>query len=158
MKALITIRFIIPIGYQPGDYALLHGNAGSGDIDWQTPLSQQAYDLFPDGSGIYGFGLAPWADFRFGKPHCMRAAGFGLLDFGLFPFGLGTAVVTAQYETSECGDYKFGLACYDQLGNAHEGTPEEAEVEVHVTPDAPAGLAKVSYNKETDVLVLNVAN
>ena len=158
MKALITVRFIIPMGYQPGDYALLHGNGGSGEIDWESPLSQQIYDLFPNGSGIYGFALAPFGGFRFGEPAPMRVPGFGYIDFGLAPFGLSTAVVEARCEVSACGDYKFGLACYDELGNAHEGTPEEAEVEVHIAPDAPTGLIKSSYDKETDVLILDAAD
>jgi hypothetical protein len=51
----------------------------------------------------------------------------------------------------------LGLACYDELGNLHEGSPEEITVHVHITPDAPDGLTKYSYNKTTDGLVLNAA-
>ena len=157
-KALVTISFVVPAGYAPGDYARLHGNGGSGDVDWETPLSETQYDLFPDGAGLYGFGNAPFGGHRFGRGHAMRCAGFGHIPFGKGPFGHGTGIVDAACEVTECGDYKFGLACYDELGNAHSGSPEETEVEIHITPDSPAGLTKNSYDKDTDVLVLDVAS
>ena len=155
MSGLVTIDFIVPVGYRQGDYARLHGNGGDGSIDWSGPLAAEVYDLFPNGAGIYGFGFAPWGHFRWGHAHSMRTLGFGHLPWGRFPWGHGTGVVTATSEVERCGEYKFGFACYDELGNAHEGTPEEVTVDVHVTPDAPTGLAKVSYDKATDVLALD---
>lgn len=63
-------------------------------------------------------------------------------------------MIQAGHEVGNCGDYKFAFACYDRLGNQHKGTPEEATAVVHI---APTGLKKNSYNKDTDVLVLDVA-
>lgn len=155
MSGLITVEHIVGAGYRQGDYAQLHGNGGSGDVDWGDPLTAEVYDLFPDGAGIYGFGLAPFGHFRFGRGHSMRTAGFGHLPWGRFPWGHGTGVVLATSEVDFCGEYTFGFACYDQLGNLHEGTPEEVTIEAHVTPDAPTGLLKNSYDKATDILVLD---
>jgi len=157
MSGLVTVEFVVPLGYQEGDYAQLHSNGGSGSIDWETPVSDQVYELFPDGAGIFGFGHAPFGHFRFGYGHSMRVPGFGHLPFGHFSFGHGSALIQATHEVDECGEYKFGLACYDALGNPHSGTPEEAELEVHIAPPAPTGLKKNSYNKDTDVLILDVA-
>jgi len=157
MIAIITIKFCVPVGHLPGDYAMLHGNGGSGAIDWNTPISNQIFDLFPKGAGIYGYGHAPWGHFRWGHAHSMGTAGYGHLPWGHFPWGHGTAVITAQYRATECGAYKFGFKCYDKLGNAHEGTPDEVTVDVHVAPPAPGGLKKVSYNKNTDLLILEAA-
>jgi len=157
-SALITIKFVVPAGYADGEYAVLHGNGGSGDVDWETPLSDEQLPLFPAGAGLYGWGRAPWGRFRWGHGHSMGCPGWGHLPWGRFPWGHGTGVVEAACEVSECGDYKFGLACYDSFGNAHEGTPGEVTVEVHIAPDAPSGLVKSSYDKETDVLVLCVAS
>ena len=64
MRALVTIQFIVGLGYLRGDYARLHGNGGSGDIDFNTPVNNEVYDLFPDNAGIYGWGHAPWGHFR----------------------------------------------------------------------------------------------
>lgn len=157
MSALITIQFCVPIGHQSGDYAMLHGNGGAGDIDWDTPLSNIKYELFPNGAGIYGFGYAPFGQFQFGYAYSMRAPGFGYLPFGSFPFGYGTALIKAVVKVESCGEYKFGFACYDKLGNLHTGTPEEITVSVHIAPAAPDRLTKYSYNKDTDVLILNAA-
>jgi len=157
MSAVVAIQFVVPTGYAEGDYAQLHGNGGSGAIDWETPLSAESYDLFPGGAGIYGWGLAPWGEFRWGHGHSMRTAGWGALPWGRFPWGHGTGVIEARHVVHTCGDYKFGLACYDAAGNIHEGSAQEIAVPVHIAPTAPEGLIKNSYNKETDVLVLDAA-
>ena len=155
MPARITIRFVVPIGYREGDYAQLHGNGGSGAIDWETPLTESVYQLFPDGAGIYGFGEAPFGRHPFGFAYAMRTAGFGRAPFGRHPFGYGATVIHITSEVRLCGAYKFGLACYDAAGNVHTGSPQELEVPVHIAPPAPEGLSKGTYDKATDVLVLN---
>jgi hypothetical protein len=147
----------MPLGYESGDYAQLHSNGGSGAVDWNTPVSAAKYDLFPNGGGIYGFGHAPFGNFRWGQAHCDRVAGFGHLPFGLFPWGHGTAVIAGHEEVTVCGQYKYGYACYDEAGNVHQGSPEEIDIEIHIAPPAPTGLTKNSYNKGTDVLVLDAA-
>lgn len=157
MSALITIEFAVPVGYNDGDYAKLHGNGGSGDIDWNSPISEEIFNLFPRGAGIFGFGHAPWGHFRWGHAHSMRTPGWGHLPWGHFPWGHGTALITATYEVDDCGAYKFGFACYDKLGNLHVGSPEEVTVNVHIAPAAPTGLKKNSYDKATDILVLDAA-
>ena len=63
----------------------------------------------------------------------------------------------SAHEVDSCGAYKFGFACYDKLGNLHEGAPEEATVDVHIAPAAPTGLKKNSYDKDTNILVLDAA-
>ncbi|MHC4498039.1 MAG: hypothetical protein ACYS21_02870 [Planctomycetota bacterium] len=157
MSAVITIDFVVPVGYQAGDYARLHGNGGSGSIDWNNPLSSEIFELFPRGIGICGWGRAPWGHFRWGRAHSMRTLGWGHLPWGRFPWGRGTAWIKAQHKVETCGEYKFGFASYDKAGNPHQGTPDEVTVHVHIAPAAPTGLTKVSYNKETDVLVLAAA-
>lgn len=157
MSVLITIQFAVPVGYSLGDYAMLHGNGGSGDIDWNTPLSGEKFELFPNAAGIFGWGHTPWGHSRWGRAHSMRTPGWGHLPWGHSPWGHGTSVITARYEAMSCGDYKFGFACYDKLGNLHEGTAEEVTVPVHIAPPAPNGLKKNSYDKDTDILVLDAA-
>lgn len=157
MSAIIIIKFIVPVGYEDGDYAYLHGNGGSGDIDWDSPLINERFDLFPNGAGIYGFGHAPWGHFRWGHCHSKRTAGWGHLPWGHFSWGHGTAVIMAQVRVESCGEYKFGFACYDSLGNVHQGAPEEALVSVHIHPPAPTGLKKNIYDKDTDILILDAA-
>ncbi len=157
MSVQVTIEFIVPVGYLEGDYAKLYGNGGQGDIDWNTPLSNEVFALFPNGAGIFGWGHAPWGHFRWGHAHSQRTPGWGHLPWGRFPWGHGTAIITVKHQVSSCGAYKFGLACYDKLGNLHTGTPEEVTVNVHIAPPAPSGLKKNTYDKGTDILLLDAA-
>ena len=153
----ITITWCVPLGYMPGDYARLYGNGGEGEIDYDTPLTNEKFDLFPDGGGIYGWGLQPWGLTPWGLPWSTHTPGWGLQPWGLGPWGYGTAVIKAQYIVQACGDYKFALKIFDKLGNPNEGSPQELEAVIHIAPPAPTGLKKVSYDKDTDILVLEAA-
>ncbi len=157
MSAMVTLQFVVGIGYLLGDYALLHSNNADRDIDWNDPVDNTIYELFPNAAGIYGWGKAPWGHSRWGRTHSERTPGWGHLFWGNSPWGSGATIIAAVYEVTICGEYKFAFACYDQFGNLHEGTPEEAELQIHIAPEAPTGLKKVSYNKTTDVLVLEAA-
>ena len=154
--AMITVDFVVPVGCVPGDYAVLYGNGGSGDIDWDTPVSDQKYELFPNGGGIYGFGCAPFGSVPFGQAYSTRCPGFGNLPFGRGPFGYGSAWIKAKLKVTQCGDYKFGFELFDKAGNENEGTPGEVTTVVHIAPGAPLSLSKTSYNKSTGNLVLAV--
>jgi hypothetical protein len=157
MSARITITWCVPIGFLPGEYAQFCGNKGSGAINYDVPLTASRYDLFPDGSGIYGWGLAPFGLHLFGFAFSSRAPGWGLALFGLHPFGYGTAIITILYDVTACGEYKFALKLFDRIGNANEGSPQEVEASIHIAPPAPTGLKKKSYDKDTDGLVLEAA-
>lgn len=154
---MVTVQFVVTAGYMPGDWAQLHGNSGSGSIDWEAPVTKQRFDLFPNGAGIMGFGHAPFGRHPFGRSWSTGVPGFGHLPFGRHPFGHGTAVIEATRLITECGAYRYGFACYDPAGNVHVGSPEEITVEVHTPPPKPTGLIKNSYNKTTDVLVLDAS-
>lgn len=155
-EAIITIRFAVPLDHLPGDYAVLYSNGGAGDIDWTQPHSSEQLDLFPGGAGNYGFGMAPFGLSPFGMPDSRDVLGFGQTPFGMSPFGIGCVVIARTVRISECGEWKFALKCFDAAGNAHEGTPNEATVSVHVAPPRPQGLRFKSYDPATDVLVLEV--
>lgn len=156
MSAIITIQFTVGPDYRPGDYAHLHGNSGSGAIDWETPLTREVLDLFPDGAGLAGYGHAPYGHYPYGHASAMDTPGYGHCPYGHYPFGHGAVTIEANIEVASCGSYIFGFAVYDTAGNAHSGTPEETTVEVHTAGAAPSGLKFNSYNKTTDVLILDI--
>lgn len=157
MSARITISHTVNYGHLPGDYARLHGNGGNGNIDWVDPVNGSKIDLFPGGSGNYGFGHAPWGHFSFGHAFGSRTTGFGHLPWGHFPFGHGSVEVDVSDEVHQCGEYKYALACYDLVGNLHEGTPDEITLHIHIASNAPTALKKGTYDKATDVLILDAA-
>ena len=154
---VVTVKFAVPLGHLPGDYCVLHTNNGTGAIDWDTPFSTKQVPLFPCGSGNYGFGMAPFAMSPFAMPYGKNLRrGFGTCPFAMSPFGLGAVVITERVPVSDCGDWLFGVKCYDKLGNEHTGTPNTVAATVHVAPAVPAGLKKDSYDKATDILTLSV--
>lgn len=153
MSAKITVQFAVPVGYRKGDYCLLYGNDGlGGDVDFDNPLVDSYYDLFPNGAGIYGFGLAPFGHHRFGRGYSMQCDGFGSLPFGRHPFGHGTGIVQADCEVESCGRYKFGVKCFDRLGNPHTDTPVEVDLELHIAPPPVVGLKKNSYIPDSSII------
>lgn len=157
MSKKVTISFVVPQTYREGDYARLCGNGGAGDIDYDVPISNQIFPLFPKGAGFYGWGHLPWGHFPWGHGTSVRTTGWGHLPWGHFPWGYGAVIISAEVVINECGDYKFAFACYDSCGNRHQGSPEELTVSVHMAPAAPGRLKKTSYNKNTGLLVLQVA-
>ena len=78
MSARITIIWAVPAGYSEGDYAMLFGNGGGEGvgIDYDTPLTNEKFLLFPDGGGIFGWGHAPWGHFAWGHAWATRVAGW----------------------------------------------------------------------------------
>jgi len=153
----VTVSFAVPAGYDPGDYAQLFGNGGSGNVDYNTPLSVDKYPLFPAGKGIHGYGQAPYGNHHYGLGLGTGPRGYGNLPYGNHPYGLGTALIEASVMVDDCGEYKFAIGLFDEAGNFHSGTPEEEAIEIHVAPDKPDEyLVKNSYDKDTDVLVLDI--
>ncbi len=157
MSAIITIEFVPGLAYIRGDYAHLHGNSGSGAVNWNAALDNAIYKLFAGGGGLMGFGCGSFGHHRFGYSDDSRSIGFGHLPFGRYPFGHGSAVIRATDRVDYCGAYIYGLAAYDECGNIHEGDPDEVTIYVHIPPPAPVGFLKNSYDKVTDILILDVA-
>jgi hypothetical protein len=151
MSAKITILWAVPIGYQPGDYARLFWNSGSGDIDYSQPLTNNKFSLFPNGGGVYGFGQQPFGKAPFGLSFATRVSGFGKLPFGKHPFGYGTTLIKHEQIVDFCGEYKFAFKLFDKLDNENTGTPEEISVDIHIAPPAPTGLKKGTYLQTINV-------
>jgi hypothetical protein len=157
MSAKITIIWAVPAGYQPGDYARLYGNGGGGDINYDVPLTNERFELFQDGGGLYGWGHTPWGHTPWGKAWATKVPGWGHLPWGHSPWGHGTTLIKVEYLVEQCGEYKFAFKIFDKLGNENTGSPQEVTAEVHIAPPPPTGLKKVSYNKTSQVLVLEAA-
>ena len=157
MSAEVTIRLTVPAGYSNGDYARLCGNGGSGNIDYDNPLTREKIELFPNGAGIYGWYHTPWHKFPWYHGQSVNCPGWYNQSWYHFPWYHGTAEIEVKYTVESCGEYKFALKAFDSLGNPHVGTPEEESLPIHIAPAAPGGLKKNSYDKATDILILDVA-
>jgi len=145
------------MGYQKGDYARLYGNGGSGEIDYDNPLTNEFFDLFLNGVGIYGCYETPCYDTPCYEPWASGGGGCYTQPCYVSPCYYTTTIISVSVDVAFCGDYKFALKVFDKLGNENAGTPEEVEVNVHTAPPPPTGLKKNSYNSTTDILVLDAA-
>lgn len=156
-EGLVTLKFAVPLGHAHGDYAQIYSNNGAGDIDWDTPFSTQQIPLYPGGAGWRGFGEGGFGTAPFGGPAPNRIRrGFGTSPFGMSPFGLGCVMITKNLRITECGHWLFAVKCFDALGNAHTGAPNQATAVLHVNPPRPQRLILENYDPVTDVLTLNV--
>jgi len=157
MSANITITWAVPIGYQPGDYAKLYGNGGSSNINYDSPLTIEKFVLFQDGGGIYGWYQMPWYKFPWYQGYATRCLGWYQLPWYKFPWYHGTTLITVRQTVFVCGVYKFALKIFDRLGNENVGETEEVEAVIHIAPPAPTGLTKGTYDKESNILILEAA-
>lgn len=156
MPARLSLSFVVPAGVTPGDRARLFANGGKGAIDWNTPVTNESIDLFANGAGLYGFGLAPWGRFAWGRALSIQTQGFGYLPWGFFSWGLGGVQITRLIEVADCGDWLAAFGLYDALGNASSLTPGSAAAAIHIQPAAPEGLKKDAYNPISGELTLSV--
>ncbi|MGH2271397.1 hypothetical protein ACQ9LF_06320 [Anaerohalosphaeraceae bacterium U12dextr] len=156
MPARLSLTFVVPSGILPGDRARLYANSGSGPIKWDTPYTNEWINLYPANSGIYGFGLAPWGRFAWGRALALGAQGFGLLPWGRFAWGLGGVVISRDIEVADCGDWLAAFQLFDALGNISSLTPGQVTAAIHIAPAAPDGLKKESYNPVSGELILSV--
>lgn len=154
MSAKVKIEFAVPMGMVVGDYAKLYSNAGVGNIDWDTPVDNRRIELMPGDSGIFGWGHQAWGSFRWGHAQSRNTVGWGHLPWGSWPWGYGTVMVEVDQIVEDCGDYKYGLKLYDGLDNSQIGNAGDVSLAVHIAPAAPTGLKKISYDKNSDVLIL----
>jgi len=157
MSATITLEYTVSTGHTEGDYAQIFGNGGSGDISWIEPLSAEKLSMFPGSAGNFGWGHLPWGHFRWGHGQSQRTPGWGNLPWGQFPWGHGAVTITNKQTVNECGEYKYAFGCFDEIGNPHEGTPQEVTMHIHIAPPEPPRLKKNDYDKVTGVLILNTA-
>lgn len=155
----VTIRFAVPLEHLPGDYALLYSNNGDGPVSFARPHHATRYELFPNGVGNYGFGMAPFGMSPFGQPWGRGLPrGFGELPFGMSPFGVGAVLIEEVVPVADCGDWAFAFKTFDRAGNPCQGVPAEAVVSIHVAPPTPLGLRLVDYDPVEQELTLAVVN
>jgi len=157
MSATVTIDFLAPADAAPGDYAQLFSNGGDGAIDYDTPADAMRYDLAPNGARTLGFGEGPYGLMPFGDAVAAGLLGYGEGPYGVMPFGGGCLTVRIEHRVDRCGAYRCAVRTFDALGNPQPDPCEELPLPIHIAPPAPtARPTKVSYNRATDVLVLNI--
>lgn len=133
----------------------VYGNSGAGEVDYSSPVVGGSGRLWASRQDKCGFGLSRFGRSDFGFDGS-AAVGFGKGGFGLGEFGLDADMVSWTSGELEAGNYRFGVQVADRFGNETDGSVETDNLTV---PPAAAGgeqLEAVSYDRESNELVLKV--
>jgi hypothetical protein len=127
---------------------------GTGQIDYENPLTDSPIYLWPAWQDKAGFGMSRFGLSDFGYDSA-AALGFGKGSFGNGRFGLDADSIEWVSPPLQAGVYKFAVVVTDEKGNKSSVNETES---VTVTPAAePAkGLEVDSFDKQTNQLVLKI--
>ena len=137
-----------------GSTAQIYFDNGTGEIDYDNPLSDLPIWIWPAWQDKAGFGMSGFGATDFGYDSA-AAVGFEKGSFGRGQFGLDADTIEWMSQYLQAGVYKFGVRITDKGGN--ESSSETGQVTV--TPAArPAEQLNVSsFDKQTNQLVLSMS-
>jgi len=138
-----------------GATACIYTDSGSGEIDYDNPLSAGPIRIWPAWQDKAGFGMSSFGRSDFGLDSA-AAVGFGKGVFGRGQFGLDADVLEWISPPMSTGIYRFAVKITDERGN-ESGASETGQVAV-IRAARPAEEVSVSsFDKETNRLVLSIS-
>jgi hypothetical protein len=134
--------------------AQIYFDNGTGEIDYDNPLTESPIRIWPAWQDKAGFGMSGFGASDFGYDSA-AAVGFGKGSFGEGQFGLDADTIEWASPFLRAGVYKFAVRVTDEVGN--ESSSETGQITV--TPAArPAEEVSISsFDKQTNQLILNVS-
>lgn len=138
-----------------GATAQIYFDNGTGEIDYDNPLSDSPIRVWPARQDKAGFGMSRFGASDFGYDSA-AAVGFGKGSFGNGQFGLDADTFEWISAPMQAGVYKFALNITDEVGNESNGSET---IQVTVIPAArPAEQVSISsFDKQTNQLVLSIS-
>ncbi|MHC4188519.1 MAG: hypothetical protein ACYSUB_02435 [Planctomycetota bacterium] len=129
---------------------------GTGEIDYDKPLTDSPIRIWPAWQDKAGFGMSRFGVSDFGLDWA-AGVGFGKGSFSNGQFGLDADTIEWTSPPLSAGVYKFAVKVADEAGN--ESSVSEASP-ITVTPAAkPAEKVSIfSFDKQTNQLVLKITN
>ena len=137
-----------------GATAIVYFDGGTGEIDYQKPLSRLPIRIWPAWQDKAGFGMSRFGVGDFGYDSA-AAVGFGKGSFGNGQFGLDADTIEWISPELSTGTYKFAVKIIDGRGNESSASETES---ITVTPAArPVERVSISsFDRQTNRLVLNI--
>ena len=132
----------------------IYTDNGSGEIDYDEPLTKSPIRIWPVRQDKAGFGMSRFGFSDFGYDGA-AAVGFGKGSFGYGQFGLDADMFEWVSPPMDAGVYKFAVKIVDKLGNVSSASETE---EITVIPAAkPAEKVSVSsFDTQTNQLTLRI--
>ncbi len=136
--------------------AEIYFDNGTGEIDYNEPLTDSPIRIWPAWQDKAGFGMSKFGVGDFGYESA-AAVGFGKGSFGHGLFGLDADTIEWISPPLQAGVYKFGVKVTDGAGN--ESNTSETEPIAVIPAARPAERVSISsFNKQTNQLVLKKAD
>jgi len=129
-------------------------DGGTGEIDYDRPITERPVDIWACWQDKAGFGLSRFGESDFGRDWS-AAVGFGRGVFGSGEFGAGADLIEWVSEPLDAGVYKCAVKVYGRWGGESE-CAETGEVTVAPAARPAEDLRIVSFDKQTNELVLGV--
>ena len=152
----VTITLLRSQNLPMGASAEIYFDNSTGQIDYNNPMSDTPIRIWPAWQDKAGLGMSRFSLSDFGWDSA-AAVGLGKGSFGYGQFGLDADTIEWTSPPLPSGTYKFGVKIRDASGRQSTGSEIGP---VTVTPAArPAeGLSISSFDKQTNLLVLNIEN
>ena len=151
----IRITFLRGQNLPINSTAHVYFDNGSGEIDYDRPLSERPIQIWPAWQDKAGFGMGGFGEGDFGYDSA-AAVGFGKGSFGLGQFGLDADTFEWMSRPLPAGVYKFGVRICDDAGN-QSVSAETGQITV-IPAAKPAEEVEISsFDKENNELVLSIS-
>ena len=150
----VSISLLRSQNLPPGATAIVYFDGGTGEIDYDVPLSDLPIRVWPGWQDKAGLGMSGFGAGDFGYDSA-AAVGFARGSFGNGQFGLDADTIEWTSPVLTAGVYKFAVKVIDGRGNASTGSETGP---ITVTPAArPAEKVSISsFDKQTNQLILDV--
>jgi hypothetical protein len=127
---------------------------GTGQIDYENPISDTAIEVWPNWQDKGGMGMSRFGLSDFGYDSS-SPIGFGVGCFGKNPLGIDADTIEWVSPILPAGLYKFAVIVVDKKGN--KSNPVESEPVTVIPEPKPAdGLEILSYDKQANELILKI--
>ncbi len=134
--------------------AEIYFDNGTGEVDYDTPLTNSPIRIWPAWQDKAGFGMGRFGVCAFGYESA-AAVGFGKGSFAHGQFGLDADTIEWVSPPLQAGVYKFGVKVIDGRGN--ESNASETEPITVIPAARPAERVSISsFDRQTNQLVLKI--
>jgi len=138
-----------------GATAEIYFDNGTGEIDYDNPLTNSPIRIWPAWQDKAGFGMSRFGVGDFSLDWAV-GIGFGKGNFSHGQFGLDADTIEWTSPPLSAGVYKFAVKVTDDIGNESIAN-ETGQITVIPAARPAEELAIRSFNKETNELILDVS-
>ena len=137
-----------------GALAEIYFDNGTGQIDYDNPLTDSPIRIWPAWQDKAGFAMSGFGLGDFGYDSA-ASVGLGKGSFGHGQFGLDADTIEWTNPSLQSGAYRFGIKITDESGNQSSASESEP---ITVTPAArPAGKLSISsFDKQANQLLFEI--